>query len=532
MTKWLRAFWKFLRSDVPIDWGNEPVKKTSEGSSALKVQESKQEVVVKPSEESAYKEAPEPQTPIQEQQVEKKVIIQPSKEPLHVQIGLDFGTNCTKVCYSAGNFKKITPFRHRHNLTTYPDYTIPSIIAFDDKKNILFGGAAVSYIENDRWGLGIKNLKTLVASKSSDSFKDEISEQLYQEYMASKNLNVEIYTPDLLTGMYLSYLMRRISQNIKRIYSTENIDINFNICMPIDYVQKNAVKERFERVFAVAELIYREWQDADSDFNLLDTALKADKNAVYDENHPKTRVFAVPEAVAEMNAYLRSYQKKEGLHAIIDFGAGTTDVSLFNLIRFSSNPDSDAERSYWYSATAIPQGTFKIEKIVADYLKIATGESVKFKDVSAMLHNLRAKEDNDLAIRIRDESKKLVSSKIYRRTWTEAFVHLKKESLWHDVQIYVSGGGSQLPYFADFLSEPWHPHIAREKIRYPVEILTKPDDFDVSEDIPFYRMAVAYGLTCPKPMLQKYTLPKDAPDHTPPPLPTKAIADKDELYPK
>ncbi len=47
----------------------------------------------------------------------------------------------------------------------------------------------------------------------------------------------------------------------------------------------------------------------------------------------------------------------------------------------------------------------------------------------------------------------------------------------------------------------------------------------------FDRMAVAYGLTYPLPELDRYVLPKDAPDQTPI-LVREKVRDRDELYAK
>jgi len=51
------------------------------------------------------------------------------------------------------------------------------------------------------------------------------------------------------------------------------------------------------------------------------------------ENDNEKRVFAVPESVAGIASYLISLRQHTGLHALIDFGAGTTDLSICNLLR-------------------------------------------------------------------------------------------------------------------------------------------------------------------------------------------------------
>jgi len=76
-------------------------------------------------------------------------------------------------------------------------------------------------------------------------------------------------------------------------------------------------------------------------------------------------LFGVPEAVAEIASYLVSLQVKNGLHAVIDFGAGTTDFSIFNL----ENVRTRAEEKFWYAARNLPRGAQRIERIVSLYLE-------------------------------------------------------------------------------------------------------------------------------------------------------------------
>ena len=84
--------------------------------------------------------------------------------------------------------------------------------------------------------------------------------------------------------------------------------------------------------------------------------------------------------------------------------------------------------------------------------------------------------------------------------------------------------------FADnVFSIPWWDLIHGP---YPVSRLPIPDDYDPGEaEAPFERMAVAYGLAIPKPTLETYTMPKDAPDQTPPKL-HYVLPDRDEIYAK
>ena len=136
-------------------------------------------------------------------------------------------------------------------------------------------------------------------------------------------------------------------------------DLTFNICMPIDHIENNRVRTIFEDLFAWAEAIEISWQGQGDSFDIL----KASYECEGVSHDIDSRVFAVPEAVAEVASYLSSLRRREGLHAVIDFGAGTTDVSIFRLAETAGEMIS-----YWYAARNIPRGTANIERMVAQYI--------------------------------------------------------------------------------------------------------------------------------------------------------------------
>ena len=224
------------------------------------------------------------------------------------------------------------------------------------------------------------------------------------------------------------------------------------------------------------------------------------------------------------------------MHAIIDLGAGTTDVSICNLF-----VPSGGSISYWYAARNIPTGTIKVGRIIASYLnEQANKRPCSCVEVSNFLDNLggyrssttRTQEGHwKLMSSIKDEIEVIRDSEDYRKTWGSAYKrHLKKESAWEKVEVFVSGGGANLPFIEEVFSIPWWSQL---KIKYPVSSLPAPDDFSAEDSgAPFQRMAVAYGLARPLPELEEYVLPADVPDHTPPPLPRRDLPDRDDLYPK
>lgn len=96
----------------------------------------------------------------------------------------------------------------------------------------------------------------------------------------------------------------------------------------------------------------------------VDAAMEAQTTVAYDETDPETRVFVVPEAVASIASYLVSLKKRSGLHALVDIGSGTTDLSIFNL----SIDRRLGSKSFWYASRSIPMGTAHIEDALGQSL--------------------------------------------------------------------------------------------------------------------------------------------------------------------
>jgi hypothetical protein len=323
------------------------------------------------------------------------------------------------------------------------------------------------------------------------------------------------------------YLTRSRLQNQPE-FKTAELNIAFNICIPIDYIENNCVKNAFEKIFVWAEAIYKAWQAKEDSFDPIKASEEFEATTI-PEN--EARVFGIPESVAGIASYLVSLRKKEGLHAVVDFGAGTTDISIFNLCLHNVEPGS---KSYWYSAKNLSKGTINVERKLSHFLREKRLQQVcshiRMRDYLLRLPELcREKEFWDLSKLMKNEIADILAGEDYNRIWAQAYKHQVSQTAWEKVEIFIGGGGSQLPFVKDILTKPWWENI---HARYPISMIPPTEDYHEDKNaIPFERVAVAYGLAIPKPKLEQYVLPKDSPDQTPVPLPCWAF-DRDELYPK
>ncbi len=431
----------------------------------------------------------------------KPITPRPARE-IKIWVGIDFGTSFTKLAYRVlGGAGKVLPL----NLGSNPQmpYAVPSLVAFDGGR-ILFGDEADRFLRNRPWYEGARYLKILFAGDINPVFLDRDMKERFDRYSEGQQVDRAILEPGYMVAAFLGYTIRRIRQHLGRTFDHEQ-SINFNVCIPIDTYEMADVRAGFQRAINVAEAIERKWNGQRA-IELLESAASI-WNKTPEVEIAESRFHLVPEAVAQMASYVSSLAAENKIHGVIDFGAGTTDFSIFNLCE----DEEEDKCAYWYNAVTFPGGMAKIEDKVATWNR-ANGRNLDFSELQKLMESISS---TGLGIQtiVKEELQKIWNDARFP-AWGAAYNLRKRESEWHrgKVKIFVCGGGSRIPYVKDIFKECWY---RPEWGPYEVTALAAPSDFDgAPKDFP--RLAVAYGLTIPRPELKKYILPKDCPNQTPP----------------
>jgi len=448
--------------------------------------------------------------------------IQRRRERVRIQVGLDFGTSSTKATFRQLGLasQKVQPLLFHKGSALYPEFCLPSLGAFDTRGRLLLGTDAAEYLSTRAWGEGLTRFKMLVAGQEDSRYLDKDCLARYQAHLQTTLGNHELCPPAALAAVYLAHVMRLVRRRIQKKVRAESLDLSFNTCVPIDQREHSKVLAAFQRIVATAEWLDRSRPPEEPGQRAwVDLAMQTLPAIAYDETNP--------EAVASVASYLVSLQKRSGLHALVDIGAGTTDLSIFNL----SISRTFGTTSFWYAARSIPLGTGQIEERVARELEDDSKGRADPDEVGALLRSTNATTKYYKAIK--GEVDTIWSRS--KKGWGEAFGHLRTESEWRGekVQVFLAGGGSLLPQTVPRFREcpfmeRWGP--------YPCEVLPEPDDYDnLKGAAPFSRLSVAFGLSTPVPELGAYVLPADSPDHTPPrPKQSERYTSSgdDELIPK
>jgi hypothetical protein len=514
---WLREFWN------QVLYGENGPKKTEiserkSHSAPEKVPEPFSSFHATKSSEPLQPHSPAGKTPA------KPAFIKPTKKkPVYVQVGLDFGTSGTKVAYRRLDDSRVRALDFEHDLEHFPSFVLPSVAEVFPGKGLVFGVEAANILVNHGLEKGLRNLKVILAGKHDMGHRDEGSAALFEKNLGPLRARLGNLAEEYICSLFLAHVISESKRQIMRQPALENSDPDFawNVCLPIDHIENSDLWKVFQKVLACSELCVSEWEVlAKSSFEFGKWKLLWDKaeygpspKISYERQNPSARVFAIPESVAQVASYLESQAKESGLHALIDFGAGTTDVSIFNL--------SLNEKCYWYAAANVPRGGRALELRLAKILgngKEAT--EVDMRSIQLVLSDLsRSKNRRAPHLSCPKAQKALEEhlSEVYTMagpTWGRATQKLKEQFKWKEVRVFKGGGASGFPEVDENFSIPYSYGLGKKGVRYPVERVPLPDNYVSSHFAPFDRISVAYGLTIPGPSLADYILPKDTPDQT------------------
>lgn len=442
-----------------------------------------------------------------------------------VQVGLDFGTSTTKVMYRELGVAepRVRVLKFDHGLSGYPDYCLPSVATFDRGANLYLGEAAVAQLSSLGWGAGLSRLKMLIAGRADDRYLEREWHDRFQEHVRVAFADESACSPEALAATFLGAVMLRIRRQLQREFGSDNLDLIFNMCFPVDQWERTPVVMSFERVIATAAELERDASGREAPAAWLERAMTRLPEMVYDADDDSQRVFLMPEAVATAAGYITSIRRRSGIHAVVDIGAGTTDVSICLLTLAKRG----GATTYWYAARSIPMGAARIEGLLADLLS-----RTRPRVTQELIHGALA-NDGSLAKEcgtvVQDELTRMWNGTV--KAWSDAYGHDARESAWtrEMVNVFLTGGGAQIPAARDVFARSWMKNWGP----YPCQMIPTPETFDSRSTAAFHRLSVAFGLAAPLPELGEHVMPSKAPDHTPAKLPVRQWRQEgDQLLPR
>lgn len=266
-------------------------------------------------------------------------------------IGFDFGTYQSKACVF-----DISNSTHEFVRFENDSFFLPSRVA--KSKNDLF-----VYGDMDN-GKGIEEYRYFkIAAAEDPEFHVETFGKAYKSgsdfYQFTDNIN---YSPEFLSVAYITYVLFYIKEKytinggtlenssifsklFRRKSSEEGTRFTVQIGIPTEWshIKNLRRKRKFENILMISELLQKKYLTlanflSTSSYLIIEDIRKINKSSNFntiEEFNQKLNELGVsvyPETAAGLTFILKTGQLLPGYYAILDVGAGTSDISFFRVM--------------------------------------------------------------------------------------------------------------------------------------------------------------------------------------------------------
>lgn len=227
--------------------------------------------------------------------------------PIQLVIGLDFGTSFTKVVVGESRTRYPVPF-HAYAFQGNP-YLLPSSLCLSS--------------ESDECALGTEVEKGTCYDNLKMPLIDRDFTHEHQVRAAAFLALVLRHTREWLLDTHAS------------VYGHRKINWYINVGLPTDSYDDAELISAYRSIVRAAWLVGTSRHpvalaEVSSVLESDDSEIKA-LTELTEQTLPADRVNLFPEFSAQVAAYVQSPRRREGLHAMVDVGGGTLDVTVFNI---------------------------------------------------------------------------------------------------------------------------------------------------------------------------------------------------------
>jgi len=276
-----------------------------------------------------------------------------------------------------------------------------------------------------------------------------------------------------VSAVFLAFVMGEVRRYLRRSYPNDQLEFIWNVGCPIDRLDKLKAKQIYDSVVRVA-LAESERVVDGAPVSLL--ARVRDQLATPPEMDGA--LFIRPETHAAVMAFLRSPHADEMPYAIVDVGAGTTDISVFLYARSPVLPGNQHIANY------LSDGTFAIG-----------GDDIDFEIQRLHGCDLNAARQLKLTGQLWNLQTVEYIVERYQRTICRVVKdRMLRASALADYDVFLIGGGTRLLSLRDALAMPPHTTIPGTRSFRSIECpgqMTGPADIAANFDM----LAVSYGLS-------------------------------------
>ncbi len=422
-----------------------------------------------------------------------------------IVVGVDFGTSTTKVIWQDLSDNQFEVIRWQSSNEGLSSFLLPSTVLLRDG-SLRFGISGTEAREGDVW---LHSIKLCVLCRRRPAIC-RCGNQAARDGMVRVPGFAEIMPTSALACLFLAYVFREVESELSARFPDENLILIWNVGCPMDHLDIGDLRSEWERMTGAA-LELRSQVSSSSDMSLLDKATQLVETLTIAPASERS-YFVQPEGLAAVKAFLESPHAESKTYAIVDVGAGTTEVSFFFNGRAMMEHGRPFRPSYLADSTEAVGGV-KIDLELAQAWGCCVDEARRRKERGESLPMAESIEE----IRVQ-----------YQRTCGE-IVRQKKLIAPDDKRfdLFVIGGGGRLRPLQRTLQYCDMPGgFVREHARQLKPPRSLKGVTNLQEHYDF--LTIACGLASS--LDWEYYPPKEVGPMSGPP--TKPPPDPDEYYPK
>lgn len=235
----------------------------------------------------------------------------------------------------------------------------------------------------------------------------------------------------------------------------------------------------------------------------------------------------IPEFVAQVAGYVKSTQRQDGLHLLVDIGAGTVDITAFNIFRPSLEEE---DRFPIFEGIAEPLGTHVMMAARLAQLRPGARNWSDLEGIPSLeILSRDTGIDQNILSEIDDRFSGWVSQKVgHILNRTRTFRYPTADEWREGMRVFLAGGGSKCSVYQKGVERAFADFNARPLFT-PFPMLD-----GVGKGIgehSFHRVSVAFGLTYDAESIGKIIRPQEI-ENMSRYNQRREQPDRDELYPK
>ena len=411
---------------------------------------------------------------------------------LVLNLGIDFGTSFTKVCFrNAGTEQsEVVNFGE----STLESALIPSVVTVGSD-------GSLDLQADENCGVCRRNLKMkLVGAASMDG-----ECRHWQEVSLDDDFVIRALSSWFLAKVALK-ARDWIAGNRKELFTGRAVIWTANVGVPVDHCDSQDIRV-FDEVFRVAGK-WAEQGRVPGDLRSTIERYNADVKAT---TETPTDCHAWPELAAAVQSFVISREAREGIYLYFDIGGGTVDGVSFNLFA----PDGEKSVNFYAG---------KVESLGISAIAGSFGDLARQIETLLLNHGtaeangeLSSSEPGKQLLAKRNEVQQIVgyvvttAKKNDRRDWekpesqdffgSRERLTVRDQSKMVRLPVFVGGGGANSKWYREAIAST-HADFKHEAIKVPPYGLLEvpyPSDLDMN-GLPsesFHRFAIAYGLSVP-----------------------------------